>query len=96
MHCKSIIYEVIIIYRLAQRLMDICRAEGIKTDLGAMLALCEKTNNDIRTCLSTIYCLKNEQIRTSTIRNTNVGNKDMQKGLFTVWQDIFQIQQRSM
>lgn len=56
-----------------------------------MLALCEKVNNDIRTCLSTIYCLKDQPIRIATIQNTNVGNKDMRKGLFTVWQEIFQI-----
>lgn len=84
------------IFRLAQRLVDVARIENIKTDLGAMLALCEKTNNDIRTCLSTIYCLKNQPIRTATIRNTNVGSKDMQKGLFTVWQEIFQIQPKNM
>ena len=37
--------------RLASRLADICRRNGLKTDLGALLSLCEKTRNDIRSCL---------------------------------------------
>ncbi len=56
-----------------------------------MTTLCEKANNDIRTCLSTMYCLKDKPIGMATIKSTDVGLKDMQKGLFTVWQEIFQI-----
>lgn len=83
-------------FRLAQRLVDVAHIEKIKTDIGAMLALCEKTNNDIRNCISTIHCLKEERITSTTIRSANIGVKDMQKGLFTAWQEIFQIQTRNM
>jgi len=74
--------------------MEISRSENIKTDIGAMTTLCNKTNNDIRSCLSTLSCFKNQSISLSHIKNANVGLKDMQKGLFTVWQEIFQINKR--
>lgn len=84
-------YLYIFNFRLTSRLIEIARTENITTDSGAMMRLCEKANNDIRTCLSTMYCLKDQPIRLSTIHKVDVGNKDMQKGLFSVWQDIFQL-----
>ncbi|KAF0755680.1 chromosome transmission fidelity protein 18 [Aphis craccivora] len=77
--------------RLVERLMEISSYENIKTDTGAMTALGTKTNNDIRSCLSTLSCFKNQSVRLSHVKNANIGSKDMQKGLFTVWQEIFQI-----
>lgn len=68
--------------------------QNLKTDLGAMMALSEKTNNDIRACLSLLHCLQSKSgsvIRLAQINNAAVGTKDIQKGLFTVWQEIFQI-----
>ncbi|XP_060851143.1 chromosome transmission fidelity protein 18 homolog [Rhopalosiphum padi] len=77
--------------RLVERLMEISSYENIKTDMGAMTALGTKTNNDIRSCLSTLSCFKNQTVRLSHVKNANIGSKDMQKGLFTVWQEIFQV-----
>ncbi|XP_050526164.1 chromosome transmission fidelity protein 18 homolog isoform X2 [Daktulosphaira vitifoliae] len=77
--------------RLAERLMEISSYEKIKTDMSAMTALSTKTNNDIRSCLSTLSCYRHQQLRSSDIKNSSIGNKDMQKGLFSVWQEIFQI-----
>lgn len=79
--------------RLAQRLMEIAKLQGIKTDTGAMMALSEKTNNDIRACLSVLHFFKTKQkpVTLSEINKANIGQKDMQKGLFSVWQDIFEI-----
>uniref|UniRef100_A0A6P7GI80 Chromosome transmission fidelity protein 18 homolog n=1 Tax=Diabrotica virgifera virgifera TaxID=50390 RepID=A0A6P7GI80_DIAVI len=79
--------------RLAERLMWISRREQIKTDLGAMMALAEKSNNDIRSCLNVLHFFKAQKkaIGLSDIYKVNIGEKDMQKGLFTVWQEIFHI-----
>lgn len=77
--------------RLVERLMEISSYENIKTDIGAMTALGTKTNNDIRSCLSTLSCFRNQSMHLSHVKNANIGTKDMQKGLFTVWQEIFQI-----
>ncbi|KAB0794124.1 hypothetical protein PPYR_13744 [Photinus pyralis] len=78
--------------RLAERLYEIARRERIKADIGALLALCEKTGNDIRSCLSLLHFLKslNKPVTLTYINKSNVGQKDMQKGLFAVWQDIFE------
>ncbi|XP_075210818.1 chromosome transmission fidelity protein 18 homolog [Lycorma delicatula] len=81
-------------YRLAQRLCEISRLQNLKTDLGTMMALSEKSNNDIRACLALLHCLQTKSgnvIKLAQINNTTVGTKDIQKGLFTVWQEIFQI-----
>ncbi|XP_022900126.2 chromosome transmission fidelity protein 18 homolog [Onthophagus taurus] len=80
--------------RLAERLNEISRHQGIKTDLGALLALAEKTENDIRACLSILHFFKvqNKPVTLSDVWKMNIGQKDMQKGLFAVWQDIFQIE----
>ncbi|KAK3915579.1 Chromosome transmission fidelity protein 18-like protein [Frankliniella fusca] len=80
--------------RLASRLMTIAKKQHIKTDMGAMLALCEKTQNDIRSCLSLLHYFKSQSrpVRLSDVHQSNVGLKDVQKGLFSVWQEIFQIQ----
>jgi len=74
--------------------MEISSYENIKTDIGAMTALGTKTNNDIRSCLSTLSCFKNQSISLSHVKNASIGSKDMQKGLFTVWQEIFQVKKR--
>ncbi|VEN51025.1 unnamed protein product [Callosobruchus maculatus] len=84
--------------RLAERLMEIARRERIKTDLGAMIALAEKSNNDIRSCLSILHFFKvqNKPVTLSDVYKTNVGQKDVQKGLFSVWQSIFTIEKSNV
>lgn len=68
--------------RLAERLMCISRRESIKTDLGAMMALAEKSNNDIRSCLSVLHFFKAQKkaVTLSDVHKINIGQKDMQKG----------------
>lgn len=68
--------------KLAERLVEIARKENVKTDIGAMLALAEKSNNDIRSCLSVLHFFKaqNRPVTLSVVHRTSVGQKDMQKG----------------
>ncbi|XP_022372622.1 chromosome transmission fidelity protein 18 homolog isoform X2 [Enhydra lutris kenyoni] len=40
--------------RLAQRLREISLRQGMRADPGALAALCEKTDNDIRACVNTL------------------------------------------
>ncbi|XP_073992135.1 chromosome transmission fidelity protein 18 homolog isoform X2 [Rhodnius prolixus] len=77
--------------RLGERLMEITRKEFISTDLGTMMALSEKTNNDIRSCLSFLHCLKTgeKRVTLTQVHSSNIGSKDTQQGLFAVWQTIF-------
>uniref|UniRef100_A0A182NGK1 AAA+ ATPase domain-containing protein n=1 Tax=Anopheles dirus TaxID=7168 RepID=A0A182NGK1_9DIPT len=78
--------------RLAERLLVIAKKEQITTDLTSMLALAEKTGNDVRACLSMLQffsCAK-KPIRLTDVLKCNIGQKDRQKSLFSIWSSIFQ------
>lgn len=79
--------------RLADRLQEIARHQNINSDYGALLALAEKSGNDIRTCLSVLHFFKSSRkpLTLTQINKKDVGDKDKQKSLFAVWNDIFQI-----
>lgn len=79
--------------KLAQRLLEICRQQGMRTDLSTLALLCDKAHSDIRSCITTLNFFKNNQKRTFSSRDVSkadVGLKDMQKNLFSIWQEIFQ------
>ncbi|XP_006873987.1 PREDICTED: chromosome transmission fidelity protein 18 homolog [Chrysochloris asiatica] len=80
--------------RLLQRLQEISQQRGMQADPGALAALCEKTDNDIRACINTLQFLHGQGRRELSVRavqTTRVGLKDQRKGLFTVWQEVFQL-----
>ncbi|KAK9540637.1 hypothetical protein VZT92_003077 [Zoarces viviparus] len=81
--------------RLTQRLGEISLEQGMKVDSGTLMSLCEKTDNDIRSCINTLQFLHgrgHKQVNSKTIQNVSVGQKDQNKGLFHLWQAIFQLQ----
>lgn len=53
--------------RLSTRLMEIAKFQHVKTDIGALLALCEKTHNDIRACLSVLHFFKTQNKTVSIV-----------------------------
>nr|XP_053632708.1 chromosome transmission fidelity protein 18 homolog isoform X2 [Cherax quadricarinatus] len=57
------------------------------------MALCDKTENDIRSCLSVLQFVRStkKDLRLNDIDSTAVGQKDYQRSLFNVWRDIFSI-----
>ncbi|XP_053783691.1 chromosome transmission fidelity protein 18 homolog isoform X4 [Desmodus rotundus] len=80
--------------RLVQRLQEISVRQGLQADPGALAALCEKTDNDIRACINTLQFLHGRGQRELSVRAvqaTRVGLKDQRKGLFSVWQEVFQL-----
>uniref|UniRef100_A0A3Q3IFP0 Chromosome transmission fidelity protein 18 homolog n=1 Tax=Monopterus albus TaxID=43700 RepID=A0A3Q3IFP0_MONAL len=80
--------------RLAQRLAEISRQQGMKADTGSLMSLCEKTDNDIRSCINTLQFLHGhgcKQLDAKTVQCVSVGQKDQNKGLFHLWQEIFQL-----
>ncbi|XP_063790933.1 chromosome transmission fidelity protein 18 homolog [Pseudophryne corroboree] len=80
--------------RLVQRLYEITIRQGMKSDTGALMALCEKTENDIRSCINTLQFLHGrgkKELNMRTVQTMKIGLKDQNKGLFTVWQEIFQL-----
>uniref|UniRef100_A0A182RUR9 AAA+ ATPase domain-containing protein n=1 Tax=Anopheles funestus TaxID=62324 RepID=A0A182RUR9_ANOFN len=79
--------------RLAERLLVIAKKEHITTDLTSMLALAEKTGNDVRACLAMLqfFACAKKPIRLTDVLKCNVGQKDRHKGLFSIWSSVFQI-----
>ncbi|KAM3623089.1 uncharacterized protein V6R79_006821 [Siganus canaliculatus] len=80
--------------RLAQRLAEISLRQGMKADTGTLMSLCEKTDNDIRSCINTLQFLHGRGLKhldIKTIQCVSVGQKDQNKGLFHLWQEIFQL-----
>ncbi|KAM3838379.1 chromosome transmission fidelity protein 18 homolog [Diretmus argenteus] len=80
--------------RLAQRLSEVSRRQGMKADTGTLMALCEKTDNDIRSCINTLQFLHGrgqKQLDMRMVQGMSVGQKDQNKGLFYLWQEIFQL-----
>lgn len=80
--------------RLAERLLSIARKERLKTDMTALLALVDKSGNDVRSCISVLQFYGNNRkpLTLVEVMSSNIGQKDRQKGLFDMWTAIFQIQ----
>ncbi|XP_070811382.1 chromosome transmission fidelity protein 18 homolog isoform X4 [Pituophis catenifer annectens] len=80
--------------RLVQRLHEIAVLQGMKADIGTLTTLCEKTDNDIRSCINTLqflYSQGKKELNVRTVQTATVGLKDQNKGLFSIWQEIFQL-----
>ncbi|KDR07844.1 Chromosome transmission fidelity protein 18-like protein [Zootermopsis nevadensis] len=95
LHLNSVdVLALYLLHRLAQRLLEIARKQHMKTDMRALVALAEKSHNDIRSCLSVLHFFKSQKkdVRLVDIQKSSIGLKDVQKGLFTVWREVFQIQ----
>lgn len=79
--------------RLAERLHTIARREKLKTDMTTLLALAEKSGNDVRSCISVLQFFANSSkpLELVDVMKSNIGQKDKQKGLFEIWSSVFQI-----
>ncbi|XP_037765827.1 chromosome transmission fidelity protein 18 homolog isoform X1 [Chelonia mydas] len=80
--------------RLVQRLYEIAVKQGMKADTGALTVLCEKTENDIRSCINTLQFLHGrgkKELSMRMVQTMKIGLKDQNKGLFSIWQEIFQL-----
>ncbi|RNA43417.1 chromosome transmission fidelity 8 -like protein [Brachionus plicatilis] len=83
--------QAISTHRLAERLKNICILTNIESDIDAMVSLCDKTNNDIRSSLNTLQFLskRTNRVTSKIINELNIGQKDMEKGIFTIMNEIF-------
>lgn len=80
--------------KLADRLYVIAQKEGIKTDLGTLLVVAEKTNCDVRSCISMMqfFGATRKPMTLHEVLKSTIGQKDQYKGLFQIWSAIFHIQ----
>ena len=73
------------------RIKTICRQEHVVLRPEALNILCQRTDNDIRSCLNTLQFLSTRcsLISRDHIMNTCVGHKDRKVALFDAWKSIF-------
>lgn len=84
--------------RLSSRLNEVALTQQFRADPNAITLLCEKADNDIRSCLSTLQFIYNQkkELLISDISGMEIGMKDVQKTLFAVWIEIFYISKKKM
>jgi len=75
------------------RLQEVARREGLSAEGRALHALCDKTGSDIRSCLNTMQFLhrQGKRLTLADVRGMSFGSKDMAKGAFQVWDDLFHL-----
>lgn len=81
---------------LCCRLLEICKRENVKTDAHTLSTLCSLADNDIRSCLNTLQFMQRDsnKLTCEKIRTSVVGQKDVSKSIFNVWEQIFHPQSK--
>ena len=79
--------------RLVQRLQEVAQAERMRADQTALLALAEKSQNDIRSCLATLQFFKSrgKPLKMIDVHRATIGQKDSHKSHFVVWKELFTV-----
>lgn len=73
--------------------MCLRKPEVLDGCLQALTRLCEQTECDVRSCLNTLQFLarKGRPIKVADLAGLSIGQKDINKGAFKIWQDLLQI-----
>ncbi|GAV05676.1 hypothetical protein RvY_15770 [Ramazzottius varieornatus] len=79
--------------RLVSRLSDICRGMEVQADSSVLTTLCEKSEDDIRTCLNSLQfaSVQGKRLNIQEISKATMGCKDNRKQLLKVWETIFRL-----
>jgi chromosome transmission fidelity protein 18 len=79
--------------RLASRLHQVAQQESMNAEMSALMTLCQKAENDIRSCLNTLQFIHGQgaSLTSMVIRDIHVGQKDGHKSLFDLWHDVFRL-----
>ncbi|KAF2078551.1 hypothetical protein CYY_000175 [Polysphondylium violaceum] len=81
--------------RLLGRLKEICVNESLASSDTALTSLIDMTGSDIRSCINSLQFIKSKHgsFESSTLKANKasfvVGLKDMERGLFDLWKDLF-------
>jgi len=79
--------------RLAQRLQMVCSTEGLACEKSTLRMLADKSDCDMRTCLNTLQFISRRgqrAIRAYDIEAIKIGQKDVTKGAFSMWNELMQ------
>ncbi|XP_062508820.1 chromosome transmission fidelity protein 18 homolog [Corticium candelabrum] len=92
-HALVLSFSSTVTVRLASRLQKVTRIETMRAEMSALMSLCEKADNDIRSCLNTLQFIHKQggSLTIRTVCDVHVGQKDAHKSLFELWQDVFRL-----
>ncbi|CAG8553174.1 3683_t:CDS:10 [Acaulospora morrowiae] len=84
--------------KLAKRLKRICEQEELLTEMSALIFLVELTEGDMRSCLNALQFIKEnfKSVTKDSIIRSNTVKKDINKPLFEIWGEIFQLRDARM
>ncbi|KAK2076248.1 hypothetical protein QBZ16_001180 [Prototheca wickerhamii] len=76
--------------RIAQKLSQICVAEGLHAEKSTLRTLAEMAECDVRCCLNTLQFMsrKKECVCLEDLRGLSLGKKDVNRSAFDIWQDL--------
>ncbi|KAJ3391398.1 Chromosome transmission fidelity protein 18 [Lobulomyces angularis] len=86
---------------LSKRLEEICKLEGLRTDIHSLMQLCLITDGDLRSCLNTLQFAyskistiekkekKKKRFDVDFIEKLDIGLKDMEKNFFFILEELF-------
>ncbi|OQV22130.1 Chromosome transmission fidelity protein 18-like protein [Hypsibius exemplaris] len=79
--------------RLTGRLSDICKHLAVQADSAVLYTLCEKSDDDIRTCLNSLQfaSVPGKRLHMQDVAKATMGCKDQRKQLLQIWEDIFRL-----
>ncbi|CDW52081.1 AAA domain containing protein [Trichuris trichiura] len=79
--------------RLAERLLQICESEDLTIQISVLRSLCQKADNDIRSCINTLQLLvcSGCTVTHSDVEKLTFGSKDSKRSLFDVWAEVFRL-----
>ena len=79
--------------KLSSRLGKICSEEKLVSHVSALMMLCEKSDNDIRSCLNSLQFMAHlSQEITIELVSSKIGDrKDSHKTLFDLWKEVFHL-----
>jgi chromosome transmission fidelity protein 18 len=81
--------------KLEKRLKEICQTEGLNVDTSTIKNLCNKSNNDIRTCINALEFISHNKANIPLLKTISgeklnlLGRKDISEGIFDIWTKIF-------
>ena len=79
--------------KLSTRLGHICSEEKLSSNISALMMLCERSDNDIRSCLNSLQYISHltKDISMELVSSKVADRKDAHKTLFDLWKEVFHL-----
>lgn len=71
--------------------IKVCTMSRLEAETDGLIALCDKTTNDIRSSLNTLQFLSKHtnKVTLKLINELSVGQKDIEKNIYSIMSEVF-------